>query len=209
MKNFFRIASGTVAVVLFASSSAAMADTALYVSSDYANAVHPEQNAWCSTCGDGQIIGDRFTLSLASTVKSTDFAIQSDYGSNWNIHIGIYSAGLQQIAVNTFAPGSYALSPLDNNVSMVHVNLPSLSLGAGTYYMSWYDDYAMGVPGYTAGGSSSEFNFKAGLPIGGYGAAFRVGGSVSAVPEPESYAMLLAGLGLLGCLARRTARSRV
>ena len=36
------------------------------------------------------------------------------------------------------------------------------------------------------------------------GAAFSANGSlVSAVPEPETYAMLLAGLGLLGCMARR------
>jgi hypothetical protein len=32
---------------------------------------------------------------------------------------------------------------------------------------------------------------------------FRYSFNVSAVPEPESYAMLLAGLGLLGTLARR------
>jgi hypothetical protein len=30
-----------------------------------------------------------------------------------------------------------------------------------------------------------------------------VGLTVSAVPEPESFAMLLAGLGLIGALARR------
>jgi hypothetical protein len=29
------------------------------------------------------------------------------------------------------------------------------------------------------------------------------GGPVAAVPEPETYAMLLAGLGLLGFIARR------
>lgn len=34
-------------------------------------------------------------------------------------------------------------------------------------------------------------------------ADFRIGVGVAAVPEPETYAMLLAGLGLLGFLARR------
>ena len=33
--------------------------------------------------------------------------------------------------------------------------------------------------------------------------ATNVAGYVSAVPEPETYAMLLAGLGLVGCMARR------
>ncbi|SIQ62618.1 PEP-CTERM protein-sorting domain-containing protein [Janthinobacterium sp. TND4EL3] len=40
------------------------------------------------------------------------------------------------------------------------------------------------------------------------GATFSANGSlVSAVPEPETYAMLLAGLGLLGCMARRRQKS--
>ena len=32
--------------------------------------------------------------------------------------------------------------------------------------------------------------------------------SVTAVPEPETYAMLLAGLGLMGCIARRRKQSK-
>jgi hypothetical protein len=31
---------------------------------------------------------------------------------------------------------------------------------------------------------------------------------VTAVPEPESYAMLLAGLGLMGAIARRRNKSK-
>jgi hypothetical protein len=34
-------------------------------------------------------------------------------------------------------------------------------------------------------------------------------GAVAAVPEPESYAMLLAGLGMIGCMARRRLNNRV
>jgi hypothetical protein len=40
---------------------------------------------------------------------------------------------------------------------------------------------------------------EAGAPIGSIGMTYHV----TAVPEPETYAMLLAGLGLLGFAARR------
>ena len=40
------------------------------------------------------------------------------------------------------------------------------------------------------------------------GGAFLVAQAVPAVPEPESYAMLLAGLGLMGVIARRRSRRR-
>lgn len=37
----------------------------------------------------------------------------------------------------------------------------------------------------------------------GFGATFAVAPMVAPVPEPETYAMLLAGLGLMGVIARR------
>lgn len=42
-----------------------------------------------------------------------------------------------------------------------------------------------------------------GLANGTYGGTYLASIAVAAVPEPESYAMLLAGLGLLGAVARR------
>ncbi|MFM2057206.1 MAG: hypothetical protein RLY71_1591 [Pseudomonadota bacterium] len=55
------------------------------------------------------------------------------------------------------------------------------------------------VLSYTGTGTSS-FNWLT-TPAGGGGMS--VGGTVSSVPEPETYAMMLAGLGALGFLGRR------
>lgn len=67
--------------------------------------------------------------------------------------------------------------------------------------------------GITAGGGLSDFTFSTignhsyELIIGGIkdlsGASYAGNISVSPIPEPETYAMLLAGLGLIGFSARR------
>lgn len=44
-----------------------------------------------------------------------------------------------------------------------------------------------------------------GKVLGAYGGSF--GGNVNAVPEPETYAMLLAGLGVMGAIGRRKTKS--
>jgi hypothetical protein len=67
---------------------------------------------------------------------------------------------------------------------------------AGNNVTAWYQNFARGTQG---------FNLKSLVAM--YGMAVRpgdvLGGAVTPVPEPETWAMLLAGLGLLGALARR------
>ncbi len=79
-------------------------------------------------------------------------------------------------------------SPLDLNTVYGEV-LPGITAGTGSYIqmVSAYptDPYWEGELGYVS--------------INGVGVAAYVG----AVPEPETYAMLLAGLGLIGSVARR------
>ncbi|MBY0556295.1 MAG: PEP-CTERM sorting domain-containing protein [Burkholderiaceae bacterium] len=197
-----------VAGGLLVSAPLVRADSALYISPDFAQAAMPALNAWCSSCAGLQIIGDRFTLSARSQLTSTEFAIKSNYGSQWQIHIAIFDTQLHQLALSTALPGTYSVTALGNEVALVHAPLPSLTLEAGDYYVAWWDDRAMGITGYTAGGSHTQYNLSQHTELGNYGAAFRISGvidlgGVSSVAEPASGAMLLAGLALLGGAARR------
>ncbi len=74
-------------------------------------------------------------------------------------------------------------------------------LGSGTFSLYLFDGGTAGVSsiafdtlGVTINGTTPQTLSHAGL----YG-----GTLVTAVPEPESYALMLAGLGIVGFLARR------
>jgi hypothetical protein len=62
------------------------------------------------------------------------------------------------------------------------------SAGGAPAYSAYVFDHACGVPYCDNGGGDNAINF-----------AFRI----AAVPEPETYAMLLVGLGILGFSAQR------
>lgn len=85
--------------------------------------------------------------------------------------------------------------------------------GPGDSYFGQYFDSAGSVIGTTTfsgisvNGDSGTINF-AGMPNGGYGwfvleDQINFGAPPPPIPEPETYAMLLAGLGLLGWRMRR------
>ena len=61
---------------------------------------------------------------------------------------------------------------------------------------------------YGANSGGNFFLFITGLGNGTLGGIYTGAISVSAVPEPESYAMLLAGLGVMGAIAIRRNRSK-
>jgi len=61
--------------------------------------------------------------------------------------------------------------------------LSDLVLGAGSH--TFTIELTALAPGYTSGGATATFS------------------ALAPVPEPETYAMLLAGLGLMGAVARR------
>ena len=107
------------------------------------------------------------------------------------------------IFVSTFFGGT----PVTTLVSQLHPSMVQGTqywlavlnpAGGGSDMLSWHNSLNSVAPGtvYWNGSWSSG-----GQPTGQ--AAMQLNGSPAAVPEPESYAMLLAGLGMLGFFARR------
>jgi hypothetical protein len=120
---------------------------------------------------------------------SDKYAANSVISDDWNFTIGTHSdvsfSALQTFAVSTGAISNFA------GVLVGHGNLASTS-SAGNTMLSWIGslgsgDYTVHVTGMT--------NLK--------NAAYLGTVSASPAPEPETYAMLLAGLGVVGFLARR------
>ena len=113
--------------------------------------------------------------------------------------LGFTNNGTGGLTATSFA----SLAPVLNQTFFIGDGLTGN--GAGSQQVFYVPDGATRLfLGYADGYAYS------GLPGAYYdnAGATKVSFSVSAVPEPETYAMMLAGLGLLGFAARRRASSR-
>lgn len=133
-------------------------------------------------------------------------------------------------SASTYAVGPGSLGSLDNSSASIgqvvgsglFVDTYSFSLAsAGTVFGGAFSLFVEGFQvelidsAFTSYGTDTDltdgFSF-AGLSAGDYALQFAgfstsangvYGGTVAAIPEPETYAMLLAGLGIVGFMARR------
>lgn len=176
---------------------AAHADSAVYTSAAFSNMTSPAVD-WCSECGGGQQIVDAFSLSSATVLGGATTAIESDYGSNWNITVSLYDSSFHVMDSTTFAWGSYSVNYLGNSVDEVKFTLPDWSVGAGNYFIG-FTDYNLGAPGYHVGDTELQYNLQY-QDSPGTSAALQL---TSSVPEGSSLAFMLAGLGAVAAGLRR------
>ena len=160
----------------------------------------------------------RFTLAQPHRITGMEAFLDNFEGGSGDVAVGIFAddgnlPGSELFSSSFFFPtasgfGWYGVSGLD------------WTLAAGTYWAGFIPvqgatfettvfggapvEAPMPMDAYVAGSFGGWFH-PAPPPAGtpDYLPAVRIDGVMLAVPEPETYALLLAGLGLLGFAARR------
>ncbi len=134
---------------------------------------------------------NNFTFSIASILGSDvegsgSYTVRTKVGSTKDISgftVGLY----QKLGSSTYLMGSD--TSLGNNQG---ASFSILGLPIGDYFYQ--------VKGLAFGDNTASYNFS-------YASSPALAIPTLPVPEPETYAMMLAGLGLLGFAARRKAKA--
>ena len=136
--------------------------------------------------------------------------------------VGVNSASSLRVVFNASEPGADSINltnlaltiysstgtPLFNSGAFTGVNFPSTNPGVGNAGFVFALDAAQQAAATAAGAFSSANNViglsaSASDATGGLETFFVAPSITAAVPEPETYGMLLSGLGLLGFIASR------
>jgi hypothetical protein len=166
----------------------------------------------CSQCsGDGQSIGQLFSLRAAATATSVSFAVDNTFVPT-SVTVGIYndSGGTVGSVVYNQTFSSFASDvPTGNKTDVVTVNIGAVSLPAGTFDLFLTNPVSLAIPVYEGFGPGNQIIVALGestSPLTGdsYSSSFlgadsavSITGSVSGgVPEPSTWALM--GLGFVG-----------
>jgi len=162
-------------------------------------------------------------MSVALLFVSSAHATVTDWGTHSD-----FESAQASVSPGFFADWFKFTLPTINNVTSVAVsnNLLTFSnIPAGTVslfqgiYGDAVPDTLLGTYGFNgstgstthtiaglATGSSYYYEVS-GIATGSHGGQYQFASALSPVPEPEAYGMLMAGIGLVGFIARRRTRN--
>jgi hypothetical protein len=161
----------------------------------------------------------KLLAAAALTAMAVGVAYADDVTTNWGVH------GDLEVAAVTHDPGSFtdtisfsipgtsnisSTTVANNLLTVLNLQGGSVSLfreaGATDTLLGQYNfDGTTGSTWHTVSGlTAGDYYYQiTGNATGSKGAFYSITSSVTPVPEPETYAMLLAGLGVVGSLYRR------
>jgi hypothetical protein len=152
-------------------------------------------------------LAGQISFSQASQIQSIQ-AFVNDMGGGGNFTIALYNDSALHL------PGSFLNSWSANFTSATDANGSgwngvsglNYNVNAGSYWVALEvqgSDSFSGIAPGTLSDPLAKYAFNAGGFQGYQAMTSSFGLQVAAVPEPETYALMLAGLGLIGCMARR------
>lgn len=169
------------------------------------------QIGWCSSCDGSYRIFDQFALGSSETI--TGFTVSAySLGSYWpsDVNFSIWTVGGGgdvpgvQLFSQTIAAANFTTTTLSDDRALLATtdDVTGLTLGAGTYYVSFYNPSRLAINGYVGGGGNlyQEGNTHHAGTSAGF---ILFNDATNSVPEPST--MLLTSLAILalGVTARR------
>jgi hypothetical protein len=172
-------------------------------------AATPNYQGICSSCSGTFEELDQFTLSTSATITGLNlvtYAPTSTYNGLGGFTFEVYDSTHSTILFSTPTTSVTTLSVLTNVNIEVTADISALDLSAGTYWAGFVaQNLAVAIlPG------GNGFNILTTTPHSGVGSntytgniGYQLLGSVSSVPEPSTWAMMILGFAGVGFMAYR------